>query len=241
MKTIFWAFFCLLVFSTPVLSGPPLQTSDTGTPGNRHWEINVGLSGEKASSHFLLAIQAVDLNYGLGERIQLKYEVPWIFSKEEGGETQNGLGNSVLGVKWRFQDEDRQGISMSTYPQVEFNTSSSSVDKGLVDKGTKWILPLEAEKKIGLVNVTGELGFIYSPENENQWFYGLAFGYKTSQRFELVGEIFGVASSNFNWDSHDLVANLGFRWSLINWLNLNVSIGRSLHAPAGNEKSFLFL
>ncbi len=122
MKIAFWGFCCVLVFSTPVFSGPPLQTNDTGTPGNRHWEINVGLSGEKTSSHFLLAIQAVDLNYGWGERIQLKYEVPWIFSNEEGGETQNGLGNSILGVKWRFLDEDRQGISMSTYPQVEFNT-----------------------------------------------------------------------------------------------------------------------
>ena len=94
-----------------------------------------------------MTFHALDLNYGLGERIQLKYELPWIFSKEEGEETHNGIGNSVLGVKWRFLDEERQGISMSTYPQVEFNMARSSVDKGLVDKGTKWILPLEVEKE----------------------------------------------------------------------------------------------
>ncbi len=157
MKTLFGFFFCLLIFSSLAQAGPPLLTSDTGTPGDRHWEINVGLSGEKTSTHFQWAVQALDLNYGLGERIQLKYELPWIFSRPEGEETKDGIGNSVLGIKWRFFDEERQGIAISTYPQVEFNTSNSSVDKGLVDKGPKYILPLEIERKIGPVNVNGEV------------------------------------------------------------------------------------
>lgn len=239
MKTFFISFFYLLIFSGLAQAGPPLLTSDTGTPGDGHWEINVGLSGEKTLSHFQLIFNALDLNYGLGERIQLKYELPWIFSKEEGEETQNGIGSSVAGVKWRFLDEERQGIAMSTYPQVQFNIARSSEDKGLVDKGTKWLLPVELEKKIGPVNITGELGYIYSPETENQWYYGLAFGYRTSKRIEWVGEIFGVTASNFEWTSHDLVFNLGFRWNLSEWLNLNVSVGRSLHNADNNEKTFL--
>lgn len=240
MKTLYTSCLVLLIFSGLAQAGPPLLTSDTGTPGDGHWEINVGLSGEKTSSHFQLAVQALDLNYGLGERIQLKYEFPWIFSRLEGGETRDGIGNSVLGIKWRFFDEDRQGIAVSTYPQVEFNTANSSVDKGLADKGTKYILPFEIERKIGPVNITGEVGYIFNPENENQWFYGLAFGYKTSNRIEWVGEIFGVSSSNFDWATHDLVFNLGFRWRLNKWLNLNTAAGRSLHAVTGNEKTLLF-
>jgi hypothetical protein len=240
MKTSLITTCWLLIFSGLAQAGPPLSTSDTGTPGDGHWEINVGLSGEKASSHFQSSVQALDLNYGLGERIQLKYELPWIFSQEEGAETRNGIGNSVLGMKWRFLDEERRGIAMSIYPQVEFNTANSSVDKGLVDKGTKYILPVEIERKIGPVNVTGEVGYIFNPENANQWFYGLAFGYKTSDRIEWVGEIFGVTSSNFDWATHDLVFNLGFRWKLTKWLTLNASAGRSLHAVTGNEKTLLF-
>ena len=240
MKTLYTSCLVLLISSGLAWAGPPLLTSDTGTPGDGHWEINVGLSGEKTSSHFQLAVHALDLNYGLGERIQLKYELPWIFSKPEGEETRDGIGNSVLGIKWRFLDEERQGIAMSIYPQVEFITANSSVERGLVDKGTKYILPVEIERKIGPVNVTGEVGYIFNPENENQWFYGLAFGYQTSKDFEWVGEIFGVTSSNFDWATHDLVFNLGFRWKLTNWLNLNTSAGRSLHAVAGNEKTVLF-
>jgi hypothetical protein len=240
MKNLFLVSCFVFIFSGLAQAAPPLQISDTGTPGDGQWEINVGLSGEKSLSHFQTVFHALDLNYGFGERIQLKYELPWIFSKEEGAETKDGVGNSVLGIKWLFLDEERQGIAMSVYPQVEFNTARSSVDKGLVDKGTKWLLPLEVERKIGSVNVVGELGYIYNPEMENQWLYGLALGYKTSKHFELVGELYGIASSNLDWATHDLVFNLGFRWNLIKWLNWNTSVGRSLHSVAGNEKTLLF-
>lgn len=240
MKTLYTSCLVLLIFSGLAQAGPPLQTSDTGTPGDGHWEINTGLSLEKTTSHVGVAVRVVDINYGQGERIQLKVELPWLFSKPEGEETRDGIGNSVLGMKWRFLDEERQGIAMSIYPQVEFNTANSSVDKGLADKGTKYILPFEIERKIGPVNVTGEVGYIFNPENENQWFYGLAFGYKTSDRIEWVGEIFGVTASNFDWATHDLVFNLGFRWKLTKWFNLNASAGRSLHGVTGNEKTLLF-
>jgi len=239
MKTFLMAACCLLIFSSLAQAGPPLLTSDTGTPDAGHWEINAGFSLELSLSDSQAVIRALDINYGLGERIQLKVELPWIFSNPDRDEAKNGVGNSVFGVKWRFLDEDRHGIAMSTYPQCEFNTARSSVDKGLVDKGTKFILPFEIERKIGAVNITGEIGYIFNPENENQWFYGLAFGYKTSDRIEWVGEIFGVTSSNFDWAAHDLVFNLGFRWNLIKWLNLNTSVGRSLHPVAGNEKTLL--
>jgi hypothetical protein len=230
----------LVLFSGLAQAGPPLLTSDTGTPGDGHWEINVGLSLERTLSQTKVAVPLLDFNYGLGEKIQLKYEVPWIFSNPDGDEAKNGIGNSALGLKWRFLDEDRLGIAMSVYPQVEFNTASSSVDKGVVDKGTKFILPIEIERKIGAVNVTGELGYIFDPENENQWIYGLAFGYQISKDFEWVGEIFGGASSNLEWATNDLVFNLGFRWKLNQWLSLNTSAGRSLHSVTGNEKMLLF-
>ena len=239
MSSLIITLVVLLLFPGLAHAGPPLLTSDTGTPGDGHWEINVGLSLEQSLSGLQLAARAVDVNYGLGERIQLKGEVPWIFFNPDGREAQNGIGNSVVGVKWRFLDEERHGISLSTYPQVEFNTAKSSVDKGLVDKGTKWIVPFEIERKIGAVNVTGELGYIFNPETENQWLYGLAFGYQTSDRIEWVGEIFGVTASNFDWETHDLVFNLGFRLKLNQWLNLNASAGRSLHSVNGNEKNLI--
>ncbi|HMK65832.1 MAG TPA: transporter [Thermodesulfobacteriota bacterium] len=240
MKTLLLSLCCLLIFPCLSLAAPPLLISDTGTPGDGHYELNAGISGVTALSGSKVAFPALDLNYGWGEHIQIKFELPWIFANKNGEEAQNGLGNSVLGVKWRFLDEDKHGLAMSVYPQLEFNTAKSSADKGLVDFGTKWILPMEVEKKFGPINVLGEVGFIYNPENGNQWLYGLALGYPTSKQFEWVGEIYGVAGSNFDWASHDLVFNVGFRWNLVKWLNWNTSVGRSLHAMNGDEKTFQF-
>ena len=47
----------LVTVLSPVneLAGPPVLTDDTGTPGDKKWEINVGLGGERSStqSHYV--------------------------------------------------------------------------------------------------------------------------------------------------------------------------------------------
>jgi hypothetical protein len=73
----------------------------------------------------------VDANYGWGERLQLKLEIPWIVEDETVEGRHSGLGNPLLGVKWRFLDEDKAGVAVSTYPQLGFNLVSSSADRGL--------------------------------------------------------------------------------------------------------------
>jgi hypothetical protein len=122
MKRSLISLCSLFIFSGLAQAAPPLQISDTGTPGDGQWEINVGITGEKTLSQVKVAFPALDFNYGYGDRIQFKVELPWIFSKEEGEGAKDGLGNSVLGVKWRFLDEERHGISMGTkramFPQV---------------------------------------------------------------------------------------------------------------------------
>jgi len=54
--------------------GPPLITDDPGTPGDGKWEINVAFEAEKRGTQRSYAIPLLDINYGLGDRIQLKYE-----------------------------------------------------------------------------------------------------------------------------------------------------------------------
>ena len=57
--------------------GPPLRTDDPGTPGNRNWEINVASTQFWSKSAREFESPLLDINYGLGDRIQLKYEVPY--------------------------------------------------------------------------------------------------------------------------------------------------------------------
>src|ERR1700719_1006916 len=51
--------------------GPPYYTNDPGTAGNRNWEINLGYMPFFYSGHATSHIPDVDINYGLGGRIQL--------------------------------------------------------------------------------------------------------------------------------------------------------------------------
>src|SRR6202167_3514122 len=71
-------------FAVPVLfaaaaypqGGPPFRTDDPETPGNQHWEINFGWIGDRNPADGGYQVPDFDINYGLGDRIQLKYELP---------------------------------------------------------------------------------------------------------------------------------------------------------------------
>jgi len=56
--------------------GPPFRTDDPETPGNRRLEMNLGLIKDRNRSQGFYATPGFDINYGLGDRIQLKYEPP---------------------------------------------------------------------------------------------------------------------------------------------------------------------
>src|SRR2546425_12967779 len=82
--------------------GPPLVTDDPETPGNGHWEINLAATGAHTSGQWDIAAPDVDINYGWGEHVQLKLDVPWLFVHETDQPWKSGLGAPDLGVKWRF-------------------------------------------------------------------------------------------------------------------------------------------
>src|SRR6187455_3167995 len=78
--------------------GPPMITDDPGTPGDGHWEINVAFTTEHSPDERIAEMPLVDLNYGIGERLQLKYEVAWLRLEDDSGR-HDGFSNSLAGVK----------------------------------------------------------------------------------------------------------------------------------------------
>jgi hypothetical protein len=95
--------------------GPPFRTDDPETPGNRHWEINFGWIGDRNPAAGAYQVPDFDINYGLGDRIQLKYEIPIAIEETRPqpatptepavqGNVIGGLGESLLGIKWRFYE-----------------------------------------------------------------------------------------------------------------------------------------
>ena len=89
--------------------GPPFRTDDPETPGSRHFEINFGFIADRNPAAGAYQVPDFDINYGLGDRIQLKYELPIAIQEdrpqpEAPGHVLGGLGESLLGIKWRFYE-----------------------------------------------------------------------------------------------------------------------------------------
>jgi len=132
---------------------PPYYTNDPGTPGNRNWEINLGympfLFNGASTSH----MPDVDINYGVGDRIQLTYENAWLRVRNGLDAAKYGLGQDQLGVKWRFYDNEKTGLEISLFPQLSINNPNHSVQRGITPPGASLIMPVEFSKKLGPIDV----------------------------------------------------------------------------------------
>ena len=231
-----------LCFVLPVCvyaqAGPPLLTDDPDTPGNHHWEINVAIPFSQTRDARLVGVPLVDVNYGLGERLQLKAEVPWLIRQDRhGARTESGWGSTNLGVKWRFIDQDKKGFAMSVYPQLEFRTSSESVRKGLIEGGAELRLPLELSHEFGNFAVDGEVGYQMVQRQSDEWIYGFAVARKVNKRLQLLGELHGESKRNLK--NNEVVFNVGGRYTVSKRYTLLFSSGRTLGTTSGDQPQWI--
>jgi len=163
--------YCCLLSWTAVLTsaraqgGPPLITDDTETPGDRRWEIEIAVTSEmRHSDERQFEVPLLDMNYGIGSNVELTYELPLLLNANRDEPSSLGLGNSLTGIKWRFLDEAKTGVSISIYPQYAFNNPTSSVCQGLVADDQELFLPLELQKRSAPWNLIWRsvLKFIFS-------------------------------------------------------------------------------
>ena len=115
---------------------------------------------------------------------------------------------------------------MSVYPQIGLNTVQYSVNRGVVDDASEFVLPFQVARDIGPVWTFVEVGYTFIEHETDEWIYGLAGEYELVKDFKLLGEFHGVASSDLADD--ELVFNLGFKWQFHENVALMGSAGRSL-------------
>jgi hypothetical protein len=204
-----------------------MLTDDPGTPGGGAWEINFAYLEQRNRQERLRSFPHVDFNYGLGDHIQLKYETGWLFADApEGGGVKSGLDNSLLGLKWRFLDQERSGLDMSVYPQLQVENSTGSVARGIAESGPNLFLPLEVGRDFGKTRLIGELGYQFFRARENEWVVGLLGALEVSEALELLAEVRSFSEKLLN--RGDVVANLGLRRALSSRVRLLASVGTGL-------------
>jgi hypothetical protein len=218
-------------------AGPPFFSNDPGTPGNTNWEINLAASPIVNRAGASYQLPQIDLNYGLGERIQLTYEVPYVVTGGNDQPQHSGWGNGFPGVKWRFLDQGEDGWQASIFPQIETGGSLRSQQNGISEPGPRFLLPLEVTKKIGELNVDFEVGQYFPRRGDYERILGLVAGRSVTPRLELDLEIYDDRPSGAA--PRQTTVDVGGRFKLRPGLIALFMAGRSVQADSTGATEFV--
>jgi hypothetical protein len=218
--------------------GPPLITDDPDTPGPGHWEINIATLLENTGGQRRVEVPRVDLNYGVGRRIQLKFEMPWVALENEAQRAETGAGNATVGVKWRFIGQEGEKIAWSIYPQLDFNTAHSSVTKGIEQEGRQFLMPSEITVEMFHLEINGEVGRNFVENGPDSWIFGVSTEGHVLPRFELLAELHGERVDD---ESTELIIVGGGRLKLTSKMIVLMAAGHSVRSPDQEARTYAYV
>jgi len=239
------AFFFVLIFGLPAASalasgGPPMITDDPGTPGDGNWEINIAAQTNRTvSSDNIDQLPLVDANYGYGDRIQLKFQMPFQFEDDADGSHRNGLNDALVGVKWRFYDAGENDWQISTYPQVQFGfPGSSPAHNNFAQPGTSYLLPLEFVRTFEGWDINFETGRWLRPAGQGDtWIGGFVLTKEVQKGFEVLAELHDEVA--VQGTQSELILNFGARYDLSERYTLLFAAGHDLHNTLGEKNTLM--
>jgi hypothetical protein len=228
------------VFADSALAqgGPPFYTNDPGTPGNLNWEINLGYMPFLYSGQSVSHTPDVDLNFGIGDRIQLTYENAWLRVQNPGSSTKFGLGQSNPGVKWRFYEKGEDDLGISIFPQLFLNNPGDAVRRGITPPANSFLMPVEFTKKLGPIHLDYEIGYqVFTKGATNGWITGLVIGHDVTPKFELDLELYNQGT--FHLSFNEPTIDVGGRYKLHSPVILLFMAGRSLEDAGPSHGYFV--
>ena len=204
-------------------------TDDPGTPGDGKFEINLAIAFERRPNETAVDSPGIDINYGVGDRIQLTLQGgPVLLKRREHG-LIGGLGGTEAAMKWRFVDDQRTGVTMSMFPRVIFNLSRSAARRGLAEDGTRFQIPIQIAKAFTNFDLGFEWGPVASTVGPSEWLYGIVVSVDATKTTALMAELHGSSRTNFSED--ELAANFGIRQKLNDHCLFIGSLGHELRSP----------
>ena len=223
-------------------AGPPYRTDDPEPVELHHWEFYTFTSGTHVNGGTSGVGPAFEFNYGLIPNGQLHIVAPMAFDSPTGGPNHFGYGDTEIGFKYRFIEEDKKGWrpQIGVFPMLELPTGDQN--KGLGAGHARVFLPIWMQKSFGEWTTYGGGGYWINQDDnlgdKNYWFAGWVLQRKITDRLTLGGEIFhqtadtidGVDSTGFN---------LGGQFDIDEHNHLLFSAGRGFqHAAETNLYSW---
>lgn len=109
-----------LAWAAPALAGPPYITDDPDPTEPGHWEVYAFSDGLFAKRDYD-GTAGFDLNYGPVADVQLTATLPLDVTSPS--RPHIARGEVEVGVKWRFFEDDKRGLSLAMFPRMILPTS----------------------------------------------------------------------------------------------------------------------
>jgi hypothetical protein len=160
----------------------------------------------------------------------------------EGGDPYTfGIGAAKFGVKLNFHNDEYSGLSVSVYPQLEFQTpGADSVQKGLADPGQTLVLPLLVAKQFHYFTFVGNGGLeapLHAPGRETTSILGAAIGRAFTRKVAAMIEVRNESSLDFQ-SNHLTFLNVGFMHGVRNVI-VYTKLGHSLFSDDGFGHAYI--
>jgi len=208
--------------------GPPMLTTDPGTPGKNHWEINTSLNYH-FSTQVDIQIPTTEIVYGIGNHYQISAQLP-MPNFELNKSHYTNFTQPQIGVKCQLLNEQQNSIAVAIYPQIII-----PLDK---EQDPQIFIPLEFEKTFNNFRIGVEIGY-FVLNNPNTIFNGTIVGFRFRNDLELMGEFYISKTMNKSQSTTGLL-NFGFRKQLNKHLVLMSSMGTKIITPYDEDKKSLF-
>jgi hypothetical protein len=125
----------LATMSSAALALQPLITDDTGTQGEGGKQAEVSFVDKQASvagENTRTRALPLVFTFGATETLDLYLGItPTMIRSNVAGVDADGQGNTALGVKWRFFENEDSGTSLALKPEIRLPVSSSQEAAGL--------------------------------------------------------------------------------------------------------------
>jgi Putative MetA-pathway of phenol degradation len=173
---------------------PPLVTDDAETPGTHGWEIDIPAIIERTGDQFQTQAPLFDINYGIHDNDEFQIEFPVQCADFTNAGENWGIGDLLIGYKYRYRNEKEGGYTAGVYPQLTVPTGNARLNLG--SGSTQLYLPWLVGKHFCEERyfLYTELGYsiLFNNNDAGSWKFGVAGVWQVNKKLEIEGEVVNI-------------------------------------------------
>ena len=208
----------------PGLAGRPLDTEDTGTIDPGAFEVELSGDLARTATEDAWGTKLVVAG-GIVTGLEARVESTVIVLDPQQGSSQSGLGDSLLGLKYRLLDE--AGAVPAGLAALNLRLPTGDADRGLGAEGVDVGVLAVAGKTLGPVAVNGNVGYTFATADRrlDAWTLAASIEYRGGPAWTLVAE---TVHAILPRGPDTAVLRAGGTWTVHKAIRLDTAVGAGL-------------